>query len=560
MDESTHIFSASPEKLHLAKDSVVSYFSQDDCPSLWDIIIHVREKFPDPRQQVVVTSDFPLSIRSLQSHLIFVEGETDQFVTDVPKLGQDCYCLARIDGTNCELEDCGINSIIVAFSSLYSVSQFDVLVYSDDDSLLSKAWEYVQSNRFDGISYKFPRRFTSKIQIAENGVNVAKYSERLSAAKRKNELDISTISTVVEEFRKEISQGKTAIQSTEDSRSLYSQWLTLLAIQEFDLPPVYVGSYISEYVECYVAYPFEKLSMYERVMFVRDLPEYIGYIGSNVDARSLFACRTKIYPKPVAIFNITKEQMQPDLIEDFDLGTQPLYDYRAFFKESINPFTPPTTGLSASGQGDSDIDRKWSAIFAAMIALADSDIYPSIHNTVVFKARSGEICVAYFDEPLGLVGVLQSPYFGLHAFTISEDEFHHLIDVKILLALWKQNNAASQDAASSFKSVVASARSTFRPAIPIFLLMCVELATGLSGLSYYDQRLRCDRVCVPIVTHSDSKLTPKSSVFDFISLPNLLRDKYAASTITSFGSVNQSTKFKGKIPVSIESFRGCNLL
>lgn len=562
MSDSATIFSQKVERLTLSADKVTKYFSQDKTPDMYDTIIYVRERFPDPRQQVVVKADYPLSVKSLANYLIFVEGETDDQVSDLPKLGQDCYCLVYIDKDNLEHDDCGIPAIISEFSSSYSVSQFDALVYSDSHKALEQAWEFTQSSRFGGISYRFPHSFTSQLQIMDDGVDVSIYSAKLAAAKRKNELNVETINSVVKELRAEVEAGKTAIQTREDSRSLYSQWLTLLITQEFNLPPVYISSYIAEYTELHVAYPFEKLSMYERVMFLRNLPEYVGYIGNNTVSRSMFICKLKVFPQPAAVFNISRKVMMPEMIESFDLATQEIIDYRAFFRGSANYFSTASVGMSANGQSDYDVDRKWSAIFGTMIAVSEEQIFPTIRNTVVFRGPGGDTCIAYFDEPLGVAGILQSRFFGMHAFTIYEEDFHRLIDAKILLALWKQQSANTRQAGNSeFKAVVAKAASTFKPAIPTFLLMCVELAsTGSTGLSYFDERLRCDRICVPIVSHSDSKLTPQSSLFDFVSMQNLLEDKYASSALSAFGTVNYRTKFHGKIPVSVDSFRGCALL
>lgn len=537
------------------------YYSETELPDVKDLIIEVRRVFPNPRQRVIITTDMSVPVKQLADVLIFVQGVNDTEANIIRGLGPYCYCPIEVKQEFIGQGDYGIHAKLAEYTSVYNVTSFDILIYGEEDAMRG-AWEFVHEG--SGISQQiyFPVSFTTHLKLFTNGLDIAPYARQLLEAQYRNELSSALLKSVMDELRDVVKSGKTAIQDFEETRSIYAKWLTMCLVQEFSLPPVYLGSYISEYINMKVAYPFEKLSFYERVMFLRNLPEQVGYIGKNQEFRCIFSIRKKIYPNPALVFDLEAGCVITEGLEQFALDKVQLADYRSMFPQSQQYFHEKQTGIVKSAGGDADVDRKLVSMFTGMTdRVAGGEVYLTIRNTCI-AIVGGKRYIIYYTEPLGVAGLLQSPYFGTEPFVLYEEEFNNLIDVKIILAIRAQQEERSYEVGSQkFQTIMLKAKSMFVPAIPTFLLMCSELANNLpTDLSYYDQRLRCDKNVVPIITHADSTLRPKITVFDYVSLQNIRKDIIGRNALTAFGTLNSEAGYINKIPVSTETFRGSGLL
>lgn len=556
---------AAPVEMEVRGTDVSRYYSDRDVPDIRDIVIHVRSKYPNPWQRVIIDTDLSVPVKDLEDMMIYVKGVNEDKVREVRGLGSYCYCPVRVSSEFVGQGDYGLRAKLAEYSTTYNVNSYEILIYGEDTEALQGVWDYIQNHGDIQHGVYFPVSFTNSLKLFSNGLDVAPYARRLMDASTRNAITSEFLKGIMDELRNEVRNGKIAIQDFEETRSIYAKWLTMCLVQEFSLPPVYLSSYISEYINMKIAYPFEKLSFFERVQFIRNLPQTVGYVGLNQEFKCLYTIQKKVYPNPAIAFDMQSgEVLTEDLDERFALENLEIFDYRGMFTQSRDYFVEQQTGLAAAGTADSDTDKKLVSLFNEMTeAAAMPDVFMSIRNTVLAKLN-GRTYIVYYTEPFGVWGFLQSEYFGAHPYAVYEEEFHRLIDVKVILAeREKQNTVASSEGNSKFQQIMLRASTTFKPAIPTFLLMCSELSRYLAtDMSYYDKRLRCDRNVIPIITHSDSQLCDKKSVFNYIDLLNLRRDPMAKDVVSAFGTLNSDagSAFLSKIPVSTDTFRGCSLL
>lgn len=557
-------------ELEMKASDIKRYYSALGNLDIRDVVIFIRSKHPNPWQKVIVESDVSLPVNDLEGMRIYVKGRNSDNARTITGLGNSIYCPVQISSTGTYEDGFGILEKLAEYSTTYQLDTFEVLVYGEDNEALRGAWEYLQGRSDITQRVYFPPSFMEGIKLFDDGIDIAPYAKKLAEASNRNELTSAFLVSVLDELREQVRGGKIRIQDFEDTRSIYAKWITLCLTQEFSLPPVYLNSYIAEYVGLKVAYPFEKLSFYERLQFLRSLPENIGYIPQNQEIACVFRVVKKVYPHPYMAFNLnTGEVITQGLKELYDLEHMAIEDYRNLFTESTSVFAGPgTTSLAAgSQQTDADVDARLVNIFTRVTeASPDKNIYLSIRNTAIVKV-AGENHLLYFTEPFGVGGVLQSPYIGTHGVVIGEDGFHRLIDVKVILADQKRQSAPTPAQGQQVFTQIMTLNTQFRPAIDTFTLMCSELSKYLaSDLSYYDRRLRCDKCILPIVTHVDSALSSKKSVFDgssaedHIDLINLRYDKIGGKAVTAFGGLNSDLGYYDRVPVSIDTFRGCRLL
>jgi len=555
-------------KMKVNSKDIKRYYSEGSTLDIKDLIVHVRSRYPNPRQRVLLQSDLMLPTKELADIFIFVEGDTEHNPEEVRGLGRVCYCLIEVTEQLMQRSDYGLQEFIDTFCARYNISSCDLLVYGDDVEALTKVWEYMKENIDSRYSVMFPHSVVYVLKLFSNGLNLAPYAQRMSQAADRNSLSIPFLQQIIQEISKEIKDnGKVALQDFEETRSLYAKWLTLTLTHMHQLSPVYLGSYLSEYIDLRVGYPFEKLSMFERLHFLSSLPQRVGFIGEYRGFTCVFNIMKKQYPPPFFVYDVANQEIIKEGLEQFEIGKVKIIDWRKWFRGSPGYFAKQQPAAGARGilpveMSDTDADKKLMEIFMDMTAnYLDEQIFLSIRNTALIQ-KDGKMYIAYYKEGGGLVGTLISEYFGAEMQVIPESRFHQLIDVRIVLARNKTQDIANvSDRNNVFTQLVSALPETFKPAIPIQILMySVLVGHAAKELSYYDRRLRCDKCIMPIITHRDSALYKGNGVFDHINILNVGRDPIAGPAISSFGSINAEFGHLEQLPVSIETFRGCQLL
>ena len=273
----------------------------------------------------------------------------------------------------------------------------------------------------------------------------------------------------------------------------------------------------------------------------------------------MFEVAKKVYPYPTLAFNLGTGEVISSGMEQFDMKSMTIYDYRSKFPGSRKYFEEPSTGMVVAGTADSDVDAQLSAIFTTMMDKAGlSDVYLSVRNTVLAQFR-GSIYLLYYSEPLGIAGMLYSEYFIQHPTVIREEEFNRLIDAKVVQAAEAKGNMTDiAEGNRAFMQIMVKANTTLKPAIPPYVLMCATLASKYNNeLSYFDKRLRCDKCVLPVINHLDADRA--KTIFDYLSLANVKNDAVSKRAISSFGTLNANEGYLDTLPVSVDSFRGQKL-
>lgn len=548
---------------------VPRYYTTGNVLDLRDLVIHVRSKYPNPWQKVILDGDNSLPTADLEGMRIYIRGKNDGKAHTISGLGRLIYLPLCVTAENSPDTGCGLLEKLAEYSTAYQIDDFEVLVYGTDVDSLQRVWEFVQSHSEIKQKVYFPPLLIDSVKLFDDGIDLAPYAKRFHEASIRRELTSTFIKSVLDELRGIIRSGKVRLQDFEDTRSKYAKWLTVCLTQEMNLAPVYLVSYVSEYVDLRISYPFTKLSFFERFNFVRKLPQNVGYIPHNQELASVFSILRKVYPHPYLAFDLdTGDVLTSNLNEKFDLNQISILDYRTMFSSSSSDSTIVNSdALAVSSVRDEEVNKKLIDIFTrATEASPDRNIFMSVRNTALTSV-GGHTYLLYFTEPFGLGGIFQSPYVGNHSMVIGEDNFHRLIDVKIILAEQKRQASSTQSEGQNVFTQIMALDTQFRPAIDPYILMCSELARLQSkDLSYYDRRLRCDKCVLPIVTHVDSPLSSSNSVFsgaraeDHIDLVTLRYDKVGSAALTAFGGLNSDLGYYDKLPVSTDSFWGCKLL
>lgn len=529
-----------------------------------DIIIHVRKEYPNPRQRVIVKCDSALPAKDLEEVLIYVQGVNEYQANSIQGLGYFCYCPIEVTSEMMKQDGYGIQQFVDEFCSVNNINNCEILIYGDSSDSILEVWDFIQTSGTLNHTILFPQDVVHRLKLLTNGLDLSPYAREMSQARDRNALNVSFINGILNRIGDEIAAGKTALQDFEDTRSVYAKWLTLTLTQRHNLVPVYLGSYISEYVDMEAAYPLTRLSMYERFKFVERLPAKVGYIGKYRGFSCIFSIAKKIYPIPAVAFDLTSQLVITEGLDQFAYDTLRVADWREWFKDSptyyVEKQVKTSTALKA-GMTDREVDEKLRAIFLKMTEAMDGTVYMSVRNSVLASHR-GKLYVLYYDQPLGIAGAMISEHFGTEPMVLSEEHFSQLIDVRVIVAKNKSNEMSTTAARSSqFTELMTTLPQTFTTAIPLDVLMnCVLVGQGADELSYYDRRLRCDKNVLPIITHADSEMHQQHTVFDYINVLDMGADPVAGPIISSFGSINSDSGYLTKIPVSIESFRGWKLL
>ena len=544
--------------------------------SALDIIAHVRgEQVQDPWVPVVLVSkDTPVAVSELEEFGIFWEGHNDTKAAGLRGISSTAYCVVNVQQLDCEQPDCGLEAVLTEFGTKYSIHSFEVLVCGQDDSdgageqvkTLTKLKQFIVATDRDGIH--LPYFLVKQNKLREDGLDISEYIRGLVRQRSRNSLDASYLDELLEELEGKISPGNTVIQDLNELRTTDVKLLSTYLMLSYALPPIYVASFIAEYIKFEFFYPRTKLSLYERIMFLKKLPPVVGYLGNNHSFNCYAQVLEKIYPVPHYVFNITDKELLSD--EDVESGNWnfnypdiKLADFRSMFQGSSVPINY-STGIAPVGSSDAATDKKLVDLFAELSKLVkDEPVYLSVKNSVLVN-RYGKVYLMYCPEELGVRAGFVSEYFGLHETLIREKDFNRLIDAQYERAILKRDRASTMERGNKELAVTWKSFQTdiaMQPAIPFETSLYMNLLPlHQNGLSYYDRCLRCHANILPIVTSIDSEIYDVSPLFKEIPLSILREDPVSRYAINCFGTITDYREHNVVLPVTYKSFKQRGLL
>lgn len=564
-------FTAEIVEVKLTASSVKRIYSQSGGQlDTRDVIIAVREKSPSPWNPVSLDFDGAVSATELAKTNIFLSDSED--VKRVTGVGTVYFVLQEGEDLEKQADQ---------YQQEHGVVISTVLLGFNSPQELQKLWDDTRNTGWAAL-LQFPASFASSLRKLPDGLDVAEYARDIAAAKRRNSLTDAEVLNALKKIYQEVDSGKVKLQSLEDTRSMFSIWLTLCATIKKNLTPLYLDSYVAEYLDSHFIYPVTRLSFFERYRFTRTIPQLVGYVGVNNGVKVTLNIANRVAPNPVAVYDMASQTLLPeDLLEEFTLSMQegdggvlPL-DYRTLFKQSSSFWTGsakiPTVGagggtsqaLAADANTDASVDHLLKQMFVSMIQKCAFPIFPSIRNTAMIQ-KGGKNYIAYFPEEFGLVAQFSSEIFGVGVQVIKERDFHRLINAPIVLACNLRDGVSDASMDTEYRENKASQAlampQLLRPALDPEVLTAVELAGAqCNQLSYYDYHLRCDERLFPVVFYDD--LGDKTAgLFDHLDVRRVTADVWAMQNITSFGGLCAGQDGTAKLHVSYQSFRGCRLL
>ena len=284
-----------PVRMAISVNEIPRYFERDTLCST-DIIAYVRKKdrCPDPRIPVILEADCtPFDKETLSGNKIFWAGPggNEDEVSLFSGLSSNVCLPIYTDEFDVSKEDYGVVSLGASFGTLYNIKEYMVLLCGECtdavDDPLTNAWEYVQ------YSYNGPIKFDTTYAVADkqrkltDGVDIADVVKSLSSLKAVNELNhvnlMRALNQVGDRIKDMQMRGlRPRIQCLLPGHPQDVQLLLLYLPLKYNLSPLYVEPYLRSYVDYKFNYDYEKLSLYERFMWARNLPEEFGYLGPNV--------------------------------------------------------------------------------------------------------------------------------------------------------------------------------------------------------------------------------------------------------------------------------------
>lgn len=535
-----------------------------------DVIVAVRKKYPDPWTPVRLQFNGVVSETELEKANIFVKSS--EKIDALAGVGRVYFVLS-------EGEDLEQNA--VEYEQLYGVAIDSVLFSYNANDVLSSVWDSTRNTKWEPL-LQFPVSFSSTLRKLPDGLDVSVYAKEIQAKERRNSLTDRDVLSVLSEIYKEVDSGKVKLQNLEDTRTRVARWLTLCVTLKKNLTPLYLNSYVAEYLENKIIYPMSKLSFYERYVFTRSVPQIVGYIGVSNEVKVTLNVIKRVAPNPVLVFDMENRKILPDgMLAEFTLsmdkaeaGLAPM-DYRTLFKQSAHYWTGSSgsaaaqesgvnsTALANTTDNDEAVDYMLREVFFEMIQKSSFPVYPSIRNTALVQ-KNGRLYVAYFPEEFGLVAQLSSEIFGVGTEVVKEWDFHRLVSAPVVLACNLLDGVSDSALDSELRVDKASKAlampQLLRPAVDPAVITAVELAGAqCTGLSYYDYHLRCDPQLFPVVFYDDQG-DKTAGIFDYIGVQQVVSDEWAKKNITAFGGISVGQDGTAKLNLSYQSFRRCRLL
>lgn len=563
-----------PEVVKLSLNDIPCLFNfeQANKHCALDIVSYVRGRLVrNPWVPVILdTTGDPVSYIELESYGIFWKGTNDNKASSQLGISLSTYCAIDISKLNDTDEDCGFEKAIADYREEFSINSFDVIISCMEDSeyraRLSKLRKYVvDCGRADVV---FPTFVVKETRALPNGLDLSEAAHEIRVNRYRNALDYKFLNELLDRLNSKVIPGVTVLQDLHEQRTYEVKLLMNYLTLKHMLPPIYVSSFIMEYIEFEWFYPRKKLSLFERISFLRRLPSVVGFLGRYQEFNCLANVERKIYPHPHYVFNLSTHQVLEDP-EDFTLDNPAVKvaDFRQMFSGSHTMcIDMPLDGRAganealAIGASDMETDNQLRVLFSELAYLvSDESVYPSIKNCLLCE-RDGERYVLYCPEECGVELSLVSSVFGGYRTVVPESEFCYICDAQIEKALLSRARVGSRKEATNALAVTWSEfdpKYAMKPAIPLEVTMrSMLLPPAQSGLSYYDICLRCSPDVLPTVTSVDSKAYDVSPVFGTIMGQTFLGDSQVREAVTCFGTLGTHISGDVKVPITYKVMQG----
>lgn len=587
-------------------------YSETRTPNTYDIIAFVRAQYPNPRTAVVLSCDNveKLDLISLNRQCIYVDGQKEEDLNTLGGLIEDACLVIDYSMLKPEEEDCGLIEIVSDLSSKYELTDTNLLFVGpvNEETLeVYKRLRVILNEQFTSQKYRFPKGTQQSILRSPNSLILDDIADILNNRPAHTLLDYKLLSKGLNEIQrlytdKECPKRHVQINNGVPSLLLRKLYVgTIMKFQAFPRhrPQAYnTDSYAFQYL-----YPVGKLSLYERLMFVRRLPRSLGYVTPGSATCVCFKFVTPLYEMEVDSTGDDESIYKPIVIYDwetceevFDVPFHPfktlacneattLYDPRNFFENSgytERKGEPLTNGSQIWDNPDYQISRKIVEKFRKMSVkrpISFKNAVPFYYNDHMYLAYmpyqlmlggsiisniTGGYSALDLDPDRKKLATSFSPldaYEGGITITIPEKEFNRLTDVRIPLSYWAAeavNNVRMYHATAEQFFYRYSNKLAVTPAIPVDLAMIVDLTqTSNCGLSMYDRMLRCMPNVLPV--SFDERGDYPNCILNEISLETLSNGLLSQNYINCCGTLT-SFDPEPSLPITYKELKGRRLL
>lgn len=565
------------ERLAMDIKDIPQYFPQiGGGASITDVIVYVREKYPDPRQAILLETETVLPEEELANDNIFL-SETALKAANISGVSDTCACVLNFDKIENTTPD-AIELLLNQFSQQYYIEKFSIYVIGQDTQKIYQFVQDVSGHPVSDRTIRYPNSVWKLLRQKENGIDIWPLASYIQTESGRNGLRWEQLERELDKYEAEICSGGKEVQCLSPTRNKVVKYLMTYFNMLPGIQPANLRTFVFDQITTQFMYPYGKLSMYERIMFLRNMPWTVGYCSLNNDEVALLQIADKVYPTPVFVYIVEQNKLiefsklpdsmkalfHPSTISETIGGQSQIIDSRLLFPGSKECFPEEAKTIKyMNAYSDLNIDEKWADIFS-MIEDAwithqfnmkergaagydePEPAYLSFKNSYLVKvsgSKSSFSAIVYCKDTLGIFckAYSEACTSGV-AMLIQEENFNQLVDPMIarqsLTREYERIVGKTSLMQSSYSTALSTETARLQPAVPLRILLAMHLLPTLrNGLSFYDKLLRCRADILPIVLDKNSRAYDKSKLFDIFSLQSLRKDPAAKRSISSFGTV-----------------------
>lgn len=480
-------------------------FSSDKTPNIYDCIAFVRLNCPSPWEKVILNSPETYLKDSLASVNIFYKTEVYSESDNIHSLltSKKIYMVITKDMLISDDTDYGIIMLIKKFCSEYSISEVIVLLYftvenDTDIEILKQIFNYINNYKCQNYIIKYPNILSKHIKYDLNTIDLLDSISSLKTKRAQNNCNFNDIVEIITFVKNEAKLNKNILTYSGIDGCTEQRILIPYFTLKYNLTPMFYQSFISWCEEYNYTYFYGRMSLYERILFVKNLPLAMRYSVKSdisIDCR-LIGFR---FPKILHIYNY---ETCNEVDIDIDLSTTSLIDYRTFFK---NQSSVNIDNYNKSE--DEDINRM---LIDKFINMSKSENI-NIRNSVIALYNNLKY-VIYTEGDFILDVILQADtIFPKIKSEIPEKKFGKLHSHPL------------------FKNKVGSIKPVYDLEVPLFLSL---FPNECKYLSYFESALRWCKILEDNIDEKGNLI----DIFEHLPLETIRNEKQGRYFISSFGN------------------------
>lgn len=257
----------------------------------YDIIAFVRSKdhYPNPNQIVILdVPGQPVDKNELSGNKIFFSGPhgNDNDASIYSGLA-NVFLPVPMSDLDEDKEDCGIDEIRSSLATDYNLDEFGILLCGTkaETALMMKVYRYMQNNGNNACIV--PYFVMEELVKDDHAIDIKPIIKQLQDLDEANNLNHRTLMAAMDKIGADIERAKkngeeVRIACSLSSHDKLTRNILLYLSFHYNLSPKYVESYVNSYVDGHVAYDHKRMSLYERFMWVRNLPKRFGMFGQSL--------------------------------------------------------------------------------------------------------------------------------------------------------------------------------------------------------------------------------------------------------------------------------------